>query len=52
MSGPIQTVARKGMSGRLENKARLSRLLVSATKTCCRICRPVTPAELKSWAEA
>ena len=29
MAGPIQTVTRKGLSGRLENRARLRKLLVA-----------------------
>lgn len=52
MKGPIQTVARYGISGTLDIKARLSKSEVSAMKTCCNILREVFPAASKSLAKA
>ena len=42
---PAQTVIKKGISGKLENKARFNKSLVSAMKICWRMRRPVAPAE-------
>ena len=45
--GPIHTFNKNGVTGRLRNNARFSRLLVSAIKICWRIWRPVNPAAWK-----
>lgn len=42
---PAQTVQRNGRSKIVENKARFKRSVVSATKICCKTCRPWLPAE-------
>lgn len=43
MGAPTQVVTKKGRSGNVDMRARQLRSVVSATKTCCRICKPVLP---------
>jgi hypothetical protein len=52
ISGPAQVVQRNGISNMVEYKARLSRSVVSATKICCSIRRPLKPAAQKICALA
>jgi hypothetical protein len=52
ISGPAQTVHRNGMSKSVENKARLSKSDVSATKIWVSIWMPLKPADQKICALA